>query len=121
MKKRDKIIFYVSTGLLTLMMLGSTSMYFIQHEMVAETFTTLGFPTYIVYPLAILKLLGLLTIWLNRWPALTQWAYAGFTFNFILAATAHLNIGDGESGAAFVALALLTVSYTFYRRKAQSI
>ena len=117
MNKRDKIIFYVTTGLLTLMMLGSSSMYIFNHDFIAETFTKLGFPTYIIYPLAFLKISGLTVIWLNKWPRLTQWAYAGFTFNFILAAAAHIGIGDGEAGGALMAMVLLGVSYIFNTRR----
>ena len=45
MKKRDLIIYRVATGLLTLLMAFSATMYFAQHEMVRDTFTNLGFPT----------------------------------------------------------------------------
>ena len=121
MNKRDKIIYYISTGLLTLMMLGSSSMYVFNHDMIAETFMKLGFPTYIIYPLAFLKVSGLAVLWLNKWPKLTQWAYAGFTFNFLLAAGAHIGIWDGEAFGAFMALSLLAISYISHTRREASV
>lgn len=96
---------------MTALMLMSVGMYFFNHEMVSETFEKLGYPAYIVYPLAIAKLLGLLAIWTNKSKALKEWAYAGFFFDFVLAFFAHVMISDGEFGAALVALVLLLISY----------
>ncbi|WP_460219077.1 DoxX family protein [Psychroserpens sp. MEBiC05023] len=114
--KRDKIIFYVATGLLTLFMLFSVSMYFFKHEDVAKMFTSFGYPTYIIYPYAIAKLLGLVALWTPKFNALKEWAYSGFFFAFILAFFAHYMIGDGEQGGAVIALVLLITSYIFYKR-----
>jgi len=114
--KRDKIIFYIATGLLTLLMLYSVSMYFFKHEDVSKMFTNFGYPTYIIYPYAVAKLLGIFAIWNPNFNIIKEWAYAGFFFAFILAFFAHYMIGDGEQTAALVALVLLTVSYIFYKR-----
>lgn len=116
MNKRDLIIYRVATGLLSLIMLGGAGMYFMDYEMVSETFTKLGFPTYIIYPLAIAKILGIIAIWTKKSNTLKEWAYAGFLFDFILASSAHLNIQDGEHLPAMVAAVLLLVSY-FYDQK----
>jgi hypothetical protein len=115
-KKTERIIYLVSTGLLTLMTAGSAGMYLFNHQMVSEVFTTLGFPTYIIYPLAVAKILGLIAIWTKKSQTLKEWAYAGFFFDFILAASAHIMINDGEFAAALVALVLLLVSYIFEKK-----
>lgn len=62
MEKRIKIIYWIVTGLLTGLMLVTAVVYFIKYELVSDTFTLLGFPTFIVYPLAIAKFLGLIAI-----------------------------------------------------------
>ena len=111
--KRDKIIYWISTGLLSLMMVGSAVMYVFKHGEVAEVFAALGYPTYLVYPLAIAKLLGVLAIITKRSRVLKEFAYAGFLYDFLLAAGAHLQAGDGEFAPALVALAMLIVSYIF--------
>ncbi len=113
MNNRNKIIYYVATGLLTALMLLSAGMYFFNHEMVSATFTKLGFPTYIIYPLAVLKILGLIAIWTRKSSMLKEWAYAGFFFDFLLAFSAHFNIGDGEYAPSLAAIVLLFVSYYF--------
>lgn len=114
--KRDRIIFYFATGLLTLLMLFSASMYFFKHEDVAMMFESFGYPTYIIYPYAIAKLLGLVALWSPSFKIIKEWAYAGFFFAFILAFFAHVMIGDGEQMGALVAMALLILSYVFYKR-----
>ena len=114
--KTNKIIYWLATGLLSVMMLMSVGMYFFNHAEVSETFAKLGFPTYIIYPLAIAKLLGLVAIWTNKIKALKDWAYAGFFFNFILALSAHVMIKDGDHMGAIIALVLLLVSYWYSKK-----
>ncbi|CAM1352687.1 MULTISPECIES: DoxX family protein [Tenacibaculum] len=113
---KNKIIFYVSTGLLTLLMLFSAGMYFFNHAEVAGMFTGFGYPTYIIYPYAIAKILGLIAIWFFKGKFFREWAYAGFFFAFILAFFAHVMISDGGQFAALVALILLVVSYIFDKK-----
>ncbi len=114
--KTDKVIYLVSTGLLTALMLMSAGMYFFNNAMVVETFTALGYPTYIIYPLAILKLLGLVAIWTKVSKYLKEWAYAGFFFDFVLALSAHLAINDGEHWPALVAIILVIVSRIYHQK-----
>lgn len=114
--KTNKIIYYVATLLLTAVMLFSVSMYFFKHDMIKGAFASFGYPTYIIYPYAVAKLLGLVVLWLPRFKILKEWAYAGFFYGFVLAFFAHYMIGDGQQGTAVVALIALAVSYIFYKR-----
>jgi len=114
--KRDQIIYYVATGLLTVLMLYSVSMYFLKHEDVSQMFTNFGYPTYIIYPYAVTKLLGLFAIWNTNFKIIKEWAYAGFFFAFVLAFFAHYMIGDGEQIGALVALILLMTSYIYNKK-----
>ncbi|CAM1367342.1 conserved membrane protein of unknown function [Tenacibaculum soleae] len=117
--KKNKIIYYAATGLLTLLMLFSAGMYFFNHEAVAGMFTNFGYPTYIIYPYAIAKILGLVAIWFINNKVIKEWAYAGFFFAFILAFFAHVMIGDGEQTAALIAMVLLITSYVFSKKVKQ--
>lgn len=114
--KRDKIIYYVATGLLSLLMFFSVGMYFFNHDMVAEMYKGFGYPTYLIYPLGVAKLLGVIVLWAPKLKTLKEWAYSAFFFEFVLAFFAHVMIGDGEQSGAVVAMVLLLVSYTFYKR-----
>lgn len=91
-------------------------MYIFNHAEVVKTFGTLGFPAYIIYPLAAAKTLGVIAILTGFSKILKEWAYAGFFFNFLLALSAHLNAGDGEFAFALLALSLLFISYVFWKR-----
>jgi hypothetical protein len=110
MEKRNKIIYWATTGLLTVLMLMSAGMYFMNYEMVSATFLKLGFPTFVIYPLAVAKLLGLIAILSKKSQLLKEWAYAGFFFDFVLAFFAHIIAQDGEFAPALVAIILLVVS-----------
>jgi hypothetical protein len=106
-----KILYWASTVLLTLLMLFSVYNYFFNYEMVKGFFESFGYPTYLIYPLAVAKLLGLITIWANFSKWLKEWAYAGFLFNTLLAFFAHYMISDGEHMGALIACILVLVSY----------
>ena len=114
--KRNKIIYYVATSLLSLLILFSVSMYFFNHEEVAKMFTNFGYPTYIIYPYAVVKILGLIAIWFINNRIIKEWAYAGFFFAFILAFFAHVMINDGEQTGALIAMILLITSYIFGKK-----
>ena len=114
--KKNKIIYYVATGLLTVIILFSVNMYLFKHDMVAQMFTGLGYPSYIIYPYAVAKLLGLFAIWNPKFKVLKEWAYSGFFFAFILAFFAHIMVSDGGEMTAFVALFLLVISYIFNKK-----
>ncbi|MFV9550946.1 DoxX family protein [Algibacter sp. PT7-4] len=114
--KRDKIIYYTATSILTLVMLFSASMYFFKHEMIKGAFEGFGYPTYLIYPYAIVKLIGLIVVWVPGFKVLKEWVYAGYFYAFILAFFAHYMIGDGQQATAVVALLALLVSYIYYKK-----
>ena len=109
--KTVKIIYYISTSLLTLLMLFSAGMYLFNYEEVAGMFTNFGYPTYIIYPYAVAKILGLIAIWFLGNTVIKEWAYAGFFFGVTLAFFAHVMIGDGEQMAAVLGMIFITTSY----------
>lgn len=113
---RDKMVYWGSTGLISLMMLASAGMYLANYEEVSKVFVALGFPVFIIYPLAVAKILGAIAIVSRKVELLKNLAYAGFFYDFVLAAAAHLNAGDGEALPAFVALILLGISYFSEKR-----
>lgn len=116
MKNKKLIIYRAAKGMLSLLMLMSATMYFFNNAMVAETFTKLGFPVYIIYPLAIAKILGVLAIWYKKNQTLREWAYGGFVFNAMLAASAHLSIGDGEAAPALLVVVLAITAYVLGKK-----
>ncbi len=114
--KKDTIIYYLATGLITALMLMSAGMYILNNGMVREAFTALGYPIYIIYPLATAKILGLIAIWTKKSKLLKEWAYAGFFFTLALAVSAHLVVNDGGFAPALVGIILLLVSYVYDKK-----
>ncbi len=114
--KSDKIIYWISTGIMCLIFLFSATMYFMKYEMVKGLFEGFGYPTYIIYPLAVAKILGVIAVLSKKVKVLTEWAYAGFFFDGILAFFAHYFIDDGGYGGAIIVIIATLVSRIFYQR-----
>lgn len=114
--KKDKIIYWVSTGLLCAVFTFSAMMYLFNYSRATGFFESLGFPTWLVYPLAILKILAILAILTKKSKFLKELAYAGFMFDAILALAAHLIVADGEFMAAVIAIVMGTVSWVYDRK-----
>ncbi|MEM7371933.1 MAG: DoxX family protein [Bacteroidota bacterium] len=116
MKKTDKIIYYVVTGLFSAHMLMTVGMYVFNYEMVSGVFGKLGFPAALIYPLAIAKVLGLLAIWTNRSRLLKELAYAGFAIDLVFAAVAHSIADDGGVLPPILILIMVGISFFYHRR-----
>jgi hypothetical protein len=110
-QKSQEIIFRISTGILSIIVLMFVANSIFNREMFTNRFSTLGYPIYIIYPLVVAKLLGLIAIWSNRSAILKEWAYAGFFFNFVLAFLAEIHAIDGEYISSPLALIFLLISY----------
>jgi len=105
-----KIGYWVLTLLMCALFLFSAQMYFFNTEMVKGFFTALNFPTWVVIPLAIAKVLGVIAVLSNQSKLLKEWAYAGFFFDVILATAAHYFAGDGLIGPSFIGIFLVVGS-----------
>jgi len=111
--KKNNIIYLIATGLLTALILMSAGRDIFYNEMVSESYIKFGYPTYIIYPLGIIKILGLIVIWAKKANILKKLAYAGFFFNFVLAFGAHISVNDWGFVPAIVGIILLATSYMY--------
>ncbi len=106
-----KVIYWISTVIISVLMLFSAYNYFFNHAMVAKFFEAANYPIYIICPLALAKLSAIFVILLDKWKTLKEWAYAGLCFDFILATAAHWVNGDNGIGLPILALFFLFSSY----------
>lgn len=113
--KAARITHWIFTGLLSALLLMSAGMYFFNYDEISLVFTGLGFPQWVIYPLGVAKVLGVLMILTKFKTWLTEWAYAGMFFNLLLALGAHLAIGDGEHFGAVIGLVLMIGSYATWK------
>lgn len=117
--KKNTIIYWISTGLFSFMMLLSAYSYFTKPEL-AAAFKHLGFPDYFRIELGMAKFLGALVLIIPQIPArVKEWVYAGFGITFISAAIAHFSSGDPASVAIMpiIFMAVLVVSYVYLYKK----
>lgn len=113
--KTNKIIYWISTGIIAGMMLFSAYAY-LTNEQMKGAFVHLGFPNYFRIELAVAKIIGALLLLVPGIPkAVRQFAYFGFAITFVSAFIAHSASGDPVSVAItpLLFLAVLAISYFF--------
>lgn len=106
----QKLAYWGATGVLLLLMSWAAISYHVIHDTQAGFFEAFGYPTYLVYPLAWLKIVAIAVIISHRYNDLRDIAYAAFFLNMILALVGHVILGDFY-GRALVGLLLIPLSY----------
>lgn len=106
----DKIIYWIATAIMCLIFAGSAGMYILKYGEVLQIFPQLGFPAWLVAPLAGLKILAIIAVLSNKSKLLKEWAYAGFFFDAVLAFAAHHYAQDGQGAIAVVAIVATIIS-----------
>lgn len=94
MEKRNKIIYWVATALLSFGMLGSGVSQILHLQDMNELITHVGYPLYFMYIIGVWKVLGVIAILIPKYPLVKEWAYAGFFFLMTGALASHLFMGD---------------------------
>lgn len=107
-----RYVYWIATGLVALVYLGAATFYLSSYETVAGMYRdVLGYPTYIIWPLAILKIIGAVIILWRPSAMLADWVYAAMFWHLVLAFGAHVGAGDPGWPPAVVAWVLLIVSW----------
>ena len=97
MSKRNLIIYWIATALLSFGMLGSGISQLIRHPDIIAITDHLGYPIYLASILGTWKVLGVIALLLPGYKLLKEWAYAGFFFAMTGAFVSHLFMGDPVS------------------------
>jgi len=105
-----KIIYWTATGIILFLLSWSFVFYHLLYDRAAGFFEAFGYPTYLVYPLAYLKLVAILVIVTHRYNDLRDMVYAAYFVNMIIALVGHIVYGDFFGHAIIGAIALV-VSY----------
>jgi uncharacterized membrane protein YphA (DoxX/SURF4 family) len=94
MEKRNKIIYWIATGLLALGMLASGIQQIFAAKEMVDLVLPLGYPVYFLHIIGTWKVLGVLAILLPGFRLLKEWAYAGFFFVMTGALISHVACSD---------------------------
>ena len=116
--KKTKVIYWVFTGLLSVLMLFSSLSGFFAPAQGIELFKHLGYPAYLLSFLSVAKLLGVVAILVPRFPRLKEWAYAGFVFDITGALYSSICSGDPASGWSTLIIGYIIIfgSYFYYHK-----
>jgi uncharacterized integral membrane protein len=116
--KKDKIIYWIFTVLLILLMLSTVVSVIHPTPAGIDMMKHIGYPYSVLTLLSIAKILGIIVILIPGFPRLKEWAYAGFTFDLIGAVYAGLSAGDPLMKWLPVLIGLVFVfgSYIYYHR-----
>lgn len=118
MTKRNRIIYWISTGWLALGMVstGVGQLLKFKGQGDADMITHLGYPLYLLTILGVWKIVGVVAVLVPKFPLLKEWTYAGFFFAMSGAIFSHIASGDSVN-EIFPALLLLilTVASWYFR------
>ena len=106
-----KIIYWGSTGLVSLALLGSLT-YLTGSEQVVSGFARAGYPQYLRIILGIAKPVAAIVLLIPGFALLKEWAYAGVTFALCMATIAsYVSEPHPKWIMPLVLLVLVAVSY----------
>jgi hypothetical protein len=117
--KKDKIIYWTTTGIVFGVMLLS-ALNFAFNPAMKGAFAHLGLPNWFRLELTVAKILGALALLIPTVPdRIKEFAYFGFAITLISASIAHLSSGDSillEIGHLVFFISLI-VSYLYYHKR----
>jgi hypothetical protein len=117
--KKIRVFYWITTGLLLLMMTFSAISSLASPEKAIAFFNTMNMPSYLIFFLSVAKLLGVIAILIPGYPRLKEWAYAGLTFDLIGAMYCNYAVGKpiAEWLPILIFIALAFASYFLYHKK----
>lgn len=112
-------LYWVATGVFCILFVGSVYLTISGPEETVRVTVFLGYPAWVIYPQAVAKALGVLTIIVNavtngRFATLTVFAFAGFLFDLLLALGGHISRSDPQVWLAVVGLILWVAAFAAY-------
>lgn len=113
-----RIIYWVVTLLFLAFIVMGAVQELMQTAVWQKIMTDLGYPTYLNYILGFAKIAGAVAIIQWNYKTIKEWAYAGFTFDIVGAATSVYLAGLGIGNALFLLVFLipLFISYGLWKK-----
>ena len=93
--KTTKIVYWTVTILFVMAMLMDGIAGVIQEKTGQEVMRHLGYPMYAMIIMGAAKIAGVIALLQTKYTTIKEWAFAGFTINFIGAFASRAFVGDG--------------------------
>ena len=116
--KKIRIFYWITTGLIALLMAFSAISSLASHAQAVAFFNTINMPSYLISFLSIAKILGVIAILVPGYPRLKEWAYAGLVYDLVGAVYCNYAVGKpaGEWFPIFIFIAVAFASYFLYHK-----
>ncbi|MBD9461833.1 DoxX family protein [Pseudomonas sp. Pdm06] len=113
----EHYLYWLSTAALALLYLASATLYVTKKAWVGQALADLGYPSYLIPMLTVLKILGVVAILSRPSVALSDLAYAGMLYHLLLSASAHLGVRK-PLGALPAAIGIVLLIASFLTQNA---
>ena len=116
--KNLKILYWIVAILFCLANLFSGISGFFPNQKGLDIMAALGYPVYLLVIIGVAKVLGSVAILQTKFKTIKEWAYAGFTIDYLGAASSFYITGNGVAGIVtpLVFLIVLFMSYFLWKR-----
>lgn len=116
-----KILYWITTIFVALLFFMDGIGGITRQQAGIDVMKHLGYPIYALTIFGTAKLLGSVAIVQNRFKTIKEWAYAGFTFNFIGAALSRAFVGDSTFEIIFpvIIIGITFIPYYFWKKMEQ--
>jgi hypothetical protein len=118
--KKTNIIYWTATILFGgFMLFSAIPDIIVVPEAVEFLSNKLGYPQYIIPFLGVAKTLGVIALFIPGFPRVTEWAYAGLTFDLIGATYSGYSVDGFQPGSLFmlVIFGVEAVSYIYWHKR----
>ncbi|PBQ31096.1 DoxX-like family protein [Sphingobacteriaceae bacterium] len=117
--KKTKIIYWIFTGLFSLLMLFSSIGALTGDPQGVEFMNSLHYPAYLAGFLSVAKILGVIAILIPGYPRIKEWAYAGLVFDLAGATYSQIASHMPMEGLFFMLISFILAfgSYFYYHKK----
>lgn len=114
--KTITILYWVFTVLFALAMLSTCIP---NEQSVPIIHDTLGYPVYFINYIAVMKVLGVIALFIPGFPRVKEWAYAGLFLDMVSAVYSFYAAGilTVETSGMVIFFGLGIASYVFYHKK----
>ncbi|MES2132883.1 MAG: DoxX family protein [Bacteroidota bacterium] len=113
--KKNKIIFWTTTGLFALFMASGAIPDILMIDEAKKVIEHLGYPTYLLPFLGVAKALGAITILIPKFDKLKEWSYAGLSIDLIGATYSNIQVDGLGSKVLIPSFGILYLQFlTFF-------